>query len=139
MESQVAEIEPQVEQVYEDVRSSSDELYQIVYIDKEIVLLRSDKEKRNGDNYHRLEERSMFDDLASAGRLKLRPDSNLDLICLDGVEWTDVAYIGKATAESLKENGYRTVVDIRQADDDELLSVDGLGNGGLENLREFSR
>lgn len=132
-------VEPQVEQVYEDTRSAGDELYQIIYIDNQIVFFRSQKEKNNGDNYHRMEKRSQFDDLKEAGRFKLRPDSNLDLICLDGVDWTEVSYVGEETAENLKDSGYRTVVDVRQADDGELLSIDGLGAGGLENLREFAR
>jgi hypothetical protein len=131
--------EPQVEQVYEDTRSSGNELYQIVYLDGQIVLFRSEKEKSNGDNYHRMEKRSAFDGLVEAGRLKLRPDSDLDLICMDGIDWTDVSYIGKETAENLNKEGYRTVVDVRQADDAELLMIDGLGAGGLENLRDFAQ
>jgi large subunit ribosomal protein L32e len=44
----------------------------------------------------------------------------------EGIE--DVAGVGDATAEALREAGFETVEDLREADDDELTAVEGVGN-----------
>jgi ERCC4-type nuclease len=50
-----------------------------------------------------------------------------------------VSYIGETTKENLHNDGFKGVMDIQMADDEELLEVDGLGNAGLENLRGFAQ
>jgi len=129
-------VEPAVAQVYEDDRDGS--LFQILYIDGHVVLFRSEHDGRGGDQKaHRMEQRTQFDSQLDAGRMKHRPESNVDLLTQDGADWADVDHIGEKTAENLQNDGYETIIDVRQADDAELLMVDGLGVAGLENLREF--
>jgi len=129
-------VEPAVGQVYEDDRGGS--VFQILYIDGHVVLFRSEHDGRNGsDKGHRIETRTQFDRQLDAGRMKYKPKSDVDLLEQSDVDWNDVDHIGKMTAENLQHDGYETIIDVRQADDAELLMVDGLGVAGLENLREF--
>lgn len=51
------------------------------------------------------------------------------------VEFETVSGIGDATAGRLRSSGYTTVEDIERASDDELLSVGGVGEGNLSNMR----
>jgi len=129
-------VEPAVGQVYEDNRDGS--VFQILYIDGHVVLFRSEHDSRHGsDKGHRIETRTQFDRQLDAGRMKYKPKSDVDLLEQSDVDWNDVDHIGKMTAENLQHDGYETIIDVRQADDAELLMVDGLGVAGLENLREF--
>ena len=43
-------------------------------------------------------------------------------------ELTDVSGIGEGTAESLRESGFETVADLREATEAQLTEVDGIGN-----------
>ncbi|WP_135664110.1 50S ribosomal protein L32e [Halorhabdus rudnickae] len=43
-------------------------------------------------------------------------------------ELTDVSGIGDGTAESLREAGFETISDLREATEDELIEVSGIGN-----------
>jgi len=52
------------------------------------------------------------------------------------VEFETVDGIGNATASRLRGAGYTTVEDLSRASDEELLSVGGVGDGNLSNLRE---
>jgi len=54
-------------------------------------------------------------------------------------DWSEVSYIGEKTAQNLHDAGFETNLDIQQADEAELLMVDGLGAQGLQNLIEFAR
>lgn len=130
-------VEPEVGQIYEEARS--DELYQILYVDEEVVLLRSEFESERGDHYHRMEPRPQFNAQVEADRFTHQPDSDLDLITVSGADWEEVDYIGESTAENLHDAGYNTVIDIRQTGDAALLTVDGLGVKGLDNLRSFAQ
>lgn len=130
-------VEPAIKQVYEV--ESRDEIYQIVYVDEEIVLLRREGTSRESGNAHRIERRQSFEEQAEAEYFEYLPDSDLDLIEAEEQDWADVNYIGKKTAYKLHRNGYETKVDVQAADDDELLDVSGLGQKGLDNLREFTR
>jgi ERCC4-type nuclease len=129
--------DPEVAQVYKEDRSG--ELYQIIYVDAQIVLLRGERARRDGENIHRLEMRSQFNEQVKSNRLELQPDSDIDLLSLTGKAWSEVDYIGEKTAENLHDEGFSTIVDVRQAKDEELLSVDGLGKSGLKNLRSFAQ
>lgn len=60
-----------------------------------------------------------------------------DLDDMETVDFEDVAGIGGSTADGLRKNGYTTKGDIRGASDDELLDVRGIGEGNLDNLREY--
>lgn len=130
-------IDPTVGDVFESTRSG--DLYQIIYVDEQIVLLRCNRPGHNHGGGHRMEKRAAFDDKTAAGQMKHRPDSDLDMLSDVEVDWAEVDYIGAATTENMHEAGYRTVLDIQQASDDELLDVSGLGNGGLSNLRQFAQ
>lgn len=128
-------VEPAVGQIYE-VEKRGDN-YQILYVDDEIVLLRSDTTSRGSGNSHRIEKRSEFDNQIESGWFKYKPESNLDMLNFDQEDWSEVAQIGDKTAENLHQSGYKTTLDIQQADDEDLLSVGGVGNAGLSNLKEF--
>lgn len=86
-----------------------------------------------------MEKRSAFNNKVAAGQFEYQPDSDLDMLSNVKVDWSEVSYIGNQTEENMYEAGFRTVLDIQQASDDDLLNVDGLGNGGLSNLREFAQ
>jgi len=131
------ETEPAVAQIWEQTLNGT--FYQIIYVDEQIVLLRDDSSRRNGENGHRIERRTHFDACIKSGQFKHRPDSDLDLIEFESRDWSKVDYIGEKIAENLKNAGYETSLDVQQADDDELLSIDGLGEAGVRNLRSFAR
>lgn len=52
------------------------------------------------------------------------------------VDLEEVDGIGSKTASRLRSNGYRTRGDVREASDDELLAIGGMGDKNLDNLRE---
>jgi hypothetical protein len=132
-----AEPDPEAAQIYEDQRT--DVTLQVLYVDEQIVLLRSEETKnKSEDHSHRMLPRTAFDSQVSSERLKLKPDSSVDLLELGSSDWEEVDHIGEKTSKNLKDEGYETVVDVRQANDAELLTVDGLGVAGLDNLRSFA-
>lgn len=51
------------------------------------------------------------------------------------VEFSDVSGVGDATADRLRNAGYTTVEDVERASDEELLTVRGVGDGNLSNMR----
>jgi ERCC4-type nuclease len=137
MTTKLDKIEPEVGQVYQIERN--DDQYQILYVDEEVVMLRSDDPERRPGNFHRIERRSEFDKQVESGWFKYQPDSDIDMLSSEDLDWTEVDYIGETTAENLHDAGYSTVLDVQQADDDALLDVSGLGEAGLINLREFAQ
>lgn len=130
-------VDPTVGDVFESTRSG--DLYQIIYLDEQIVLLRCNRPGHNHGGGHRMEKRTAFNDKMEAGQFEHRPDSDLDMLSDVEVDWAEVDYIGDETSDNLHGDGFRTVLDVQQASDDELLDVDGLGNGGLSNLRQFAQ
>ena len=132
----LADHEPETGYVYSDSRS--DDLHQLIYCDDQVVLLRSETTDKAGENHHRMNGRAAFDRMVEADRLEYKPDADLDLISASDVDWSEVPHIGEKTTEHLHEEDYRSIIDIRQAEDSELLTVDGLGVAGLDNLREFA-
>lgn len=129
--------DPAVEQVYESSRSK--EKYQILYVDEQIVLLRSESSGRNTQNSHRIERRVQFEDQIESGWFNLKPDSTLDMVSFEEIDWSQVNCIGEKTASNLHDAGINSLVDVQQASDDNLLAVDGIGEKGLANLRRFAR
>jgi hypothetical protein len=127
--------EPEVAQVYEHTRNN--EHYQILYVDEQVVLLRSEDKRHDEENGHRIERRVHFDKQVESGYLEYRPDSDLDMIEFTVQDWSEVNHIGEKTTEALHDGGYETNLDIQQASEAELLMVDGLGAAGLENLLTF--
>lgn len=119
--------------------SRSDELYQALYVDDQIVVLRSDTPGANGRGANRLERRSAFEDQLESEFFEHMPDSELDMLSDAEMDWDQVDNIGAKTTENMHEAGFRTTVDVRQASDDELLDVSGLGQKGLGNLRQFAQ
>lgn len=127
--------EPQVGQIYEHVRHG--ERYQILHVDEQIVLLRSEDERHDGENSHRIERRVHFDSQRESGFFTHKQDCDIDMVNSVTMEWSQVDNVGAVTEENLHDAGYQTKLDIQQADDDELLDVYGLGEKGLENIREL--
>jgi ERCC4-type nuclease len=128
-------VEPKVGQIYK--HEARGEMYQILFAYEGVVLLRSDTTGRKSGNAHRIERRDSFENQVEAGYFEYLPDSDLDLIDGEKQEWSEVTHVGKKTAYKLHRNGFETALDVQQADDEELLEVAGLGEAGLENLREF--
>lgn len=131
------ETEPAVGQVYRQTKDGTQ--MQILYVDEQIVLLRVDEVRRNGMPVNRLERRSAFDTHVSSGFFEHQPESDIDVLMDAKSSWSDVSLIGEQTEQRLYEAGYNNVLDVRRADDAELLEVVGIGEESLENLREFSR
>jgi len=52
------------------------------------------------------------------------------------IEFEELDHIGAKAAQKLREAGYRTTEDVGRASDDELLSVDWIGDKGLFSLRK---
>jgi ERCC4-type nuclease len=130
-------VEPAVGQIYETKKTG--ESYQILYVDDQVVLLRSDNSGRNGNNTHRIERRVAFDNQVESSYFEYKPDSNLDMLSFAESDWTEVDYIGESTAENLHGAGFSTNLDIQKAEEEELMRVDGLGAKGYQNLIEFAR
>jgi hypothetical protein len=131
------DVDPDVEQIYKHSRTG--EQYQILHIDNQIVLLRSDRDRRDGENAHRIERRVHFNKQIDAGEMQYQPDSDLDMIEFTSVDWSEVAHIGAVTNDNLHDAGFSTNLDVQQASDDELLEVDGVGNAGLTNLKSHAQ
>lgn len=137
MNESLPKVETAIKQVYKQTRSGT--IYQVIYVDDQVTLLRSEDTGRNGDSAHRIEKRGHFEDCRDSGWFEHQPDSDIDLTSFEAEDWSDVATIGGQTAENLLEVGFETKLDVRQADDSELLDVDGIGNSGVKNLRKFTR
>jgi len=128
-------IDPERGQVYESSRTG--ERCQLLYVDEQTALLRSETTGRNGQNNHRILIRADFDKNVEHGKFSYQPESNLDLISKQEIDWSQIRHIGAKTTENLYDAGIETAVDLQQATDDELLSIDGVGSAGLRNLRDF--
>jgi hypothetical protein len=57
----------------------------------------------------------------------------------DTVDFTSLRGIGESTAENIKDAGIETRQDVRDATDDTLLSINGVGQRSLESLRNHTR
>lgn len=70
--------EPSVNDVYQDDRN--DESLRVIYVDDEIVVLRSEQTHRNSDQHvHRFDQRGAFDAQIEADRLVLQTDVDPDI------------------------------------------------------------
>jgi len=127
-------VDPTVGMVYQDSRGG--DRYEVCYADPEAILLKCET-VADGRHHHRLEPRAQFMRAVEANRFELLPDVDLDLVATPKQDWTEVAYIGTQTDSNLHDAGYDTNTDVHEASDDELLAVDGLGQAGLRNLREY--
>jgi len=127
--------EPERGDVYEDKHGS---IYQLIHIDEQVALLRDKQTDDRGQHYHRIPARVTFDQQRSAGFFEYKPDSELDLFGEQSVDWTEVDYIGEGNGSNLKDAGFETALDVVEADDDELLDIQGIGQNALRNLREFT-
>jgi ERCC4-type nuclease len=137
MKTKLDAVEPSYRQVYQI--SDRNESYQILYIDDSIVLLRGKDSNRGREVFHRIERRDDFDKQIESGYFEYLPNSDMDVVTDEIQDWSEVSYIGETTKENLHNDGFKGVMDIQMADDEELLDVEGLGNAGLENLRGFAQ
>ena len=133
---EVDEFEPALKDVIESSRGST---YQIFYVDDQVVLLRDEQKKKTGGNYHRMETRKDFEMMIEEGQMVFQPESDLDLSGTTVTDWSQVDLIGAKTAENLHDRGFTGPIEVQMADDAELLSIPGLGEKGLKNLRAFTR
>lgn len=121
----------QAGQIYQDSRTG-DEL-QLAYLDDSHALL-----KETTDNNARLLPRRAFEKNVGSGRYEVVGEVEATgESAYTAVDFTKISGVGKKTARALQAEGYATVEDIERADEDELLAVNGVGHGNLENIREF--
>lgn len=126
--------EPDFEEgdTFTDSRDDRDTIYKIKHIDESAVFYGY---LHRGDPQHTMDPREAFDANVSAGRYELTDeDVQLTEPTLDLVK---ASYVGETTAERLRNNGYETAEDIRSASDRELKQIDGIGDKGLEGLRDL--
>lgn len=119
------EIPIQEDQHYENKRG---DIYTVDYINEDIVLL------FDGHNY-RLEKKSYFEELIEAGNFELY-NGEINTSTIE-IPLREIPQIGEKTAESMDKNGYTTPVDIDRKSDEKILECEGLGETGLENIREW--
>ena len=130
------EFEPALKDVFESSRGST---YQVFYVDDQVVLLRDEQKKKTGGNYHRIETRNDFEMMIEEGQMVFQPESDLDLSGTTVTDWSQVDLIGAKTAENLHDRGFTGPIEVQMADDAELLSIPGLGEKGLKNIRAFTQ
>lgn len=58
---------------------------------------------------------------------------------MEPVPFEDLDNIGATAADNLREHGFKTCNDIRQAEDDELLNVSWVGEKGVSSIREWCK
>lgn len=126
-------VDPEVGQIYE-VR---DEVYQILYFDEQVVVLRCDNGGRNGRNKHRIERRNEFDSQVESEWFEYKPDAEIDLTGASKLDWSEVSSIGEKTSENLHQAGFKTAPDVLEGTDEQLLDVTGVGQKGAANLKQF--
>lgn len=127
--------DPERGDVYEDKHGS---VYQLIHIDEQVALLRDTQTDDRGRHYHRMEERITFDQQRSSGFFTHKPESDLDLFGEQSVDWTEADGVGEGNGSNLEDAGFETALDVVEADDNELLAVDGIGQKALAGLREFT-
>lgn len=54
-------------------------------------------------------------------------------------KWREVPYIGEETESNLHDAGFNTPADILDAEEDDFDSVDNLGAGGIDRLKEYAK
>lgn len=162
--------EPEIGMVVTDDRNDDSPNLGIIYMDSDVVLLRSTSD------HHRLQTRRMFDRQLQAGRLKVveddvsgplsslrkrseeleesdsrkdrhKAEAFLEAIELvtehpaedarEPVEFEEVDGVGASTADALREAGIETYRDVRDASDEELLGISGMGEKNLASLKGF--
>lgn len=149
-------VEPVVDDVYGDARvqnddGSFDEQWRIVYVDDEVVLMRSNQNHDRGRGYknklHRLEQRDVFEQEAGSGRYKKISESSAKPPKSDDIHY-HVGIIKRLLAH-YKEKPGRTAQHKAEALDEviEMLNefdmeevdwtdVPTIGEAAAENLRE---
>lgn len=104
-------------------------IYTIEYLNEDIVLL------YDGQNY-RLEKRMYFVAELDSGMYELDPD--VEVIHSDvKIPFEEIDGIGEVSLESLERHGIRTVEHFTYATDKKLLTLDGLGQKNIDNIRNW--
>lgn len=106
-------------------------VYTVEYHNDDIVIL------HDGTNY-RLEKKHYFVDLVDAGRFELKPDLEINTSEVE-IPLIEIPQIGEVTVESMVKEGFTTPQDIDRCADDVILECDGLGEAGLNNIRDWIR
>jgi hypothetical protein len=109
--------------------------YTVVYENPHVVLLQYD------ETHHRIENREYFESCVESGYF----DTNDEITAIERakrsrsteVPFEELSWIGEAGASSLRSAGYSTLTDVDDAEDDELLSCDHIGESGVESIRSW--
>jgi len=149
-------IEPVRDEVFVDARHENDdgtfdEQWRIVYVDDEVVVLRSNKERERGSGYrgtiYRTEQRAKFEKRAGAGRYKKIQESENSPPHSDNIEYhiglvkrlidkysSQPGNIAKHKAEGFQELlGMLEEFDAQEID---WTEVDTIGQKAADNLRD---
>jgi len=118
---------------FTDSRDDRDTVYKVERITRTYVYFGY---IHRGEPQHTMDPREAFDDNFSAGRYELT-DKDLRLT-EPKINLTDASYIGEKIAERLRDNNFETAEDISSATDSELKEIDGIGDGGVEGLRDLT-
>lgn len=115
-------------------KSNRGRIYRVKFCDNEVVLL---EENEN----HRLEKRSYFEECIREGFFNLQEDMEVVQNVENGdeeVPFEDIDWVGEVGASSLRSKGLRTREDIMRVSDERILDCDGIGEKGLNNIREWT-
>lgn len=135
--TQETDYEPAVGQIFQSNRGKP-EAYQLLYVDSQIALLRSEQTRRNtSDNNHRMMTRAALEKYVDSGQLEYRPDAEMSLMGENDIDWTEVSHVGEKGCENLYDAGFRTALDVVTADKDEILAVNSIGAAAASNIREY--
>lgn len=136
MKKEKLKVEPATGQIYRIGRDKVQ--HKLLIVTNQIVVAKSVEPRRGGGNVHRLFRRSAFNDQIEYGWAEHEPDSDLEMIDDAKIDWSKVDLIGESTTDNLHGAGFKNWLDVQKATDSELLEVSGLGQGGLENLRNYT-
>lgn len=143
---------PEIKQIYEGTRG---EHFQIIYIDEQVVLLRSEQtHNRSERNVHRMETRNAFESQRDTGRLEHRPDADVEFPDMpehltkesvsknDQDESDDAEKKPNASIDTFTADNDGAKDSIEETDEDNGESVNGTGSSGgdeSENTDETTK
>lgn len=126
-------------QVYEQSRNN--EIYKVVYVNEQVVLL------QYGADNHRIEKREYFESCIDEGSFEpqqvlaekkdISDSAETDQNGSEEIPFEDISWVGEKGAESLRDAGFREPDDIQRVSDERLLECDSVGETAVENIREW--
>lgn len=125
-------------QLYEESRNG--EIYEVEYVNDDIVLL------QYGNDNHRIESRDYFESCIDGDYFEPQevvPEiddeevSESDDNASEEISHEDIDWLGEKGEDSLRRAGLSTASDIERASDDRLLQCNSVGETAVENIRDW--